>query len=290
MNFASLRLGIFALNFCQMNYLLQASLAAYIVAAIHAWLAFANKRKLVAQVANYALVVGFALHLSALALEAWQNSAIPLFGLRETLSFLALSLVVIYGVMNFRLAVKSLDAFISPLVVLLVFAALWLNSNAAESANNLFGGLNQLWLYLHTTIWVLAYACLLVVFVVSLMYLLQEQELKKKTFGALFHRLPSLSVVNDVATHATFIGFSLLTVGILTGILLSWQKYRSIWHNDPKEILAVLTWILYLFLTIYRISAAWRGRRAAWLGIFGFVLVLLTFFGARMLDSFHAFS
>lgn len=272
-----------------MDYLLQASLAAYIVSAIHAWLAFANKRKLVALVANYALAVGFALHLSAVAVDSWANGTLSIFGLRETLSFLALALVVIYGAVSLRFMVKSLDAFVSPIVVLLVFVALWLNPNGGENANNVLSKLNGMWLFLHPMIWVSAYACLFVTAIAGLMYLLQERELKQKTFGAWFHRLPALSTINEIASHATFIGFSLLTAGILTGILLSWQQDKTIWHNDIKEIFAVLTWILYLFLTIYRVSADWRGRSAAWLGIFGFGLILLTFFGARMLTNFHAF-
>jgi ABC-type uncharacterized transport system permease subunit len=274
-----------------MNYLLQASLAAYIVSAIHAWLAFANKGKLAAAIADYTLLAGFILHLLSFVTEWSQTGAFSMFGLHETLSFLAFSLVVIYGVMKLRSTVKSLAVFLVPTVSVLVFFALLIgtNPNSASQTNNDLSELNWIWLSVHIALWVLGYAFLFVTFVASLMYLVQEKALKEKNFGAWFHQLPPLSTVNEIASQATFIGFSLLTIGILTGILLSWQRDKTIWHNDIKEILALATWFLYLVLTIYRVSADWRGRRAAWLGIFGFGLILLTFFGARMLDSFHAF-
>ena len=130
---------------------------------------------------------------------------------------------------------------------------------------------------------------LFVVFIASIMYLVQEYELKAKKFGAFFHRLPSLSTVNDISTTSTGIGFALLTTGIMTGFLLSSQRDGKIWHNDPKEILALLTWLIYLSLIIYRSTKRCRGHRAAWMGIAGFVFVLCTFIGARLLGSFHVF-
>jgi ABC-type uncharacterized transport system permease subunit len=121
------------------------------------------------------------------------------------------------------------------------------------------------------------------------MYLLQERELKLKTFGAIFHRLPPLTTVNDIATAATTIGLTLLSLGIVTGMIWSSERDGKLWHNDPKEIFAALTWLLYLLLIIYRASARWRGRRAAWLGVAGFALVLCTFLGARLLGGYHDF-
>jgi len=50
-----------------------------------------------------------------------------------------------------------------------------------------------------------------------------------------------------------------------------------------------LTWLLYFTLLLYRSSAKWRGKNAAWLGVLGFALVLCTFFGTRLLGGYHVF-
>ena len=47
--------------------------------------------------------------------------------------------------------------------------------------------------------------------------------------------------------------------------------------NDPKILLAVLTWAIYSFAVLARRTMGWTGRRAAWLSALGFAMVLLNF-------------
>ncbi len=271
-----------------MKSLLLAVLAAYVVAAIHAVLAFVNKRRTLQRVCEWSVAAGFALHTAALIADWAIDGHYPLLYLRETLSFLAWTLVASYGLVLYRYRASALGTFILPLVSLLTFVAILIRSSSRGDSQETI--LSTTWLFpVHTTLLLFAYAAFFVVFVASVMYLIQERELKLKTFGAIFHRLPSLSTVNEIATSAAAIGLTLLTVGIATGMLWGSSRDGRVWHNDPKEIFAGLTWLLYLFLILYRASASWRGRRAAWMGVAGFVLVLCTFFGARLMGGYHVF-
>jgi cytochrome c-type biogenesis protein CcsB len=264
-------------------------LSAYVVAAIHSILAFVNKRRTLERISLFALAGGFLLHTIALLADWFEEGHYPLFGLRETLSFLGWTLAATYGVILYRYRTTALGSFTLPLIALLVFVA----SVARDTSTQVSGavtGNGAAWLFpVHTTLLVFAYAAFFLVFVASIMYLLQERELKLKTFGAIFHRLPSLTTINDIATTTAGVGLTLLTLGILTGMAWSSSRDGRLWHNDPKEIFAALTWLLYLALILYRATANWRGRRAAWLGVVGFVLVLCTFFGARMMGGYHVF-
>jgi ABC-type transport system involved in cytochrome c biogenesis permease subunit len=276
------------LAFLAMRSLLLAVLAAYVVAAIHAVLAFINKRRALQRVSEWAMAAGFLLHTAALAADWIIDGHYPLFYLRETLSFLAWTLVASYSLILYRYRARPLGTFILPLVSLLVFVAT-ITRSATENAANAVT-VRDTWLFpVHTTLLFFAYAAFFVVFVASVMYLLQERELKLKTFGAIFHRLPSLTTVNEIATSSTAIGLTLLTVGIATGMIWASSRDGRLWHNDPKEIFAALTWLLYVSLIVYRSTASWRGRRAAWIGVAGFALVLCTFFGARMMGGYHVF-
>lgn len=269
-----------------MRSLLLAVLAAYLIAAIHSILAFVNKRRSLQRVAQWSMAVGFVLHLATLIDDWAVDGHYPLFGLRETLSFLAWALVGGYALVLYRYRAQAVGAFAMPLTCILMFAALLMNPDATTSA----AAFSTTWLFpIHTTLLVFAYAAFFIVFMASVMYLVQERELKLKTFSAFFHRLPSLSTINEIATHAAAIGLTLLTLGLVTGVFWNWSLHREMWRNDPKEIFAVLTWLLYFVLAIYRSSANWRGRRAAWLGVLGFVLVLCTFFAAPLLGSYHVF-
>jgi ABC-type uncharacterized transport system permease subunit len=269
-----------------MKSLLLAVLAAYLIAAIHSILAFVNKRRSVQRVAEWSMVVGFILHTTALLADWVIDGHYPLFFLRETLSFLAWAVVAVYGVIFFRYRARALAVFTMPLVSVLTFIALLIKSGS-QDAPAVF---STTWLFpIHTTLLIFAYAAFFIVFIASVMYLLQERELKLKTFGAIFHRLPSLSTVNQLATTSAIFGLTLLTLGIATGMLWSSSRDGRIWHNDPKEIFALLTWLLYFVLLVYRSSRSWRGRNAAWLGVVGFALVLCTFFGTRLLGGYHVF-
>jgi ABC-type uncharacterized transport system permease subunit len=269
-----------------MKPLLLSVFAVYFVAASHSVLAFVNKRRSLQRVSDWSVILGFGLHTAALIVDWAVDGRYPLLSLRETLSFLAWTIVAAYGVVLYRYGAPALGAVALPLVSVLTLIPIFIRPGA--SASDQITGAT--WLFpVHTTLLLFAYSAFFVVFVASVMYLLQERELKLKTFSAIFHRLPSLTTVNDIATAAAALGLTLLTLGIATGMLWSAARVGRLWRNDPKEILAALTWLLYLGLIVYRSTARWRGRQAAWLGVAGFVLVLCTFFGARLMSSYHVF-
>ena len=269
-----------------MRSLLLAVLATYVVSAIHSVLAFVNKRRALQRVSDWAMVIGFVLHTTALAVDWFVDGHYPLSSFPETLSFLAWTMVGGYSLVRYRYGAHALGTFTLPEVSFLVFLSLLIGSPVSTEQLDL----SSTWLFpVHTTLLIFAYAAFFVVFVASAMYLFQERALKLKAFSAIFHRLPSLTTLNEIATSGTAIGLTLLTVGIASGMLWSSSRYGVIWHNDPKEIFAVLTWLLYLLLIVYRSTAHWRGRSAAWLGVAGFVLVLFTFLGARWMGTYHVF-
>jgi ABC-type transport system involved in cytochrome c biogenesis permease subunit len=271
-----------------MRSLLLAVLAAYVVSAIHAVLAFLNKRRALQRVSEWAMAAGFVLHTAALIADWAIDGHYPLFYLRETLSFLAWTLVASYALVLYRYRARPLGSVTLPIVCILIFAAVVTRSPSPDRAEATT--LSATWLFpVHTTLLIFAYAAFFVVFLASIMYLLQERELKLKTFGAIFHRLPSLTTVNEIATSSAAIGLTLLTVGIATGMVWSSSRDGRLWHNDPKEIFAALTWLLYVLLILHRSTASWRGRPAAWMGVVGFALVLLTFFATRFMGGYHDF-
>ena len=131
----------------------------------------------------------------------------------ETLSFLAWTLVASYALVLYRYGARPLGVVTMPLVSLLIFVAVITRSATPDRAEA--SSLAASWLFpVHTTLLLFAYGAFFVVFLASIMYLLQERELKLKTFSAIFHRLPSLTTVNEIATSSAAIGLTLLTVGI----------------------------------------------------------------------------
>jgi ABC-type uncharacterized transport system permease subunit len=55
-------------------------------------------------------------------------------------------------------------------------------------------------------------------------------------------------------------------------------------------MLSFFTWLIYLLLIHYRLIAGWRGKKAAYLAIAGFVSVLVTFVGSTYFSGIHTFT
>ncbi|MGH7371709.1 MAG: cytochrome c biogenesis protein CcsA, partial [Candidatus Methylomirabilales bacterium] len=83
--------------------------------------------------------------------------------------------------------------------------------------------------------------------------------------------------------RALLVGFPLLTAGLITGAIQSQAARGQILMWDPTQLLSLVTWVIYAGLLQARLTAGWRGRKAALLAILGFSAVLATFLGVSVL-------
>lgn len=174
-----------------------------------------------------------------------------------------------------------------PLVVLLSCAGIplvWSDFTIAEN-------LQKFWLISHIIPIFFGYASFAVAFIVSIMYLTQERQLKIKVFGALWEHLPPLETLDKVMWKSITLGFPLLTLGLICGTF--WIKTSNVlgetWYLDPKVLFGTATWLIYAALLHLRLGASYHGTKVACLTIAGFVLVLATFLGTFFLGSQHGF-
>jgi cytochrome c-type biogenesis protein CcsB len=109
--------------------------------------------------------------------------------------------------------------------------------------------------------------------------------------GDLERLLPSTDVLDRVTYKTVGIAFPLLTLMIATGAYWANRTWGSYWSWDPKETWALITWLVYAGYLHMRITRGWRGRRAAYFAIFGFAVVMFTFFGVTyLLPGLHAYA
>ena len=134
----------------------------------------------------------------------------------------------------------------------------------------------------------LSYVAFLAAFIAGVLLLVQERQLKQKTMGLLFHRLPALETLDRINFIAISVGFGLLSLGTFFGFLGAGRLWGSWWTGDPKEYATLLLWGSYLVLWLMRLRSTLRGRRVALLSVLGFSLVLFTLMGASWFrPSFH---
>jgi len=102
--------------------------------------------------------------------------------------------------------------------------------------------------------------------------------------------LPTANQLDRITYRTICLAFPLLTLTIATGAYWANQTWGSYWSWDPKETWAAITWLVYALYLHMRITAGWRGRRAAYFAIAGFVVVIFTFFGVTfLLHGLHMF-
>ena len=97
--------------------------------------------------------------------------------------------------------------------------------------------------------------------------------------GPLFHYLPSIGACDRMGYNALLVGFPLLTLAIISGSIWAINVRGSFFQFRPWEIVILITWALFALILELRLTSGWRGRKAAYLSITGFVLVAVAFFG-----------
>ena len=88
------------------------------------------------------------------------------------------------------------------------------------------------------------------------------------------------------------LAFWTLGVGILLGAWWADHSWGRWWAFDPKELWALVTWLVYLVVIHLRIAGLKdRGLTTAWLSVLGFVVMLWTYFGVNLLlPGLHAYA
>ncbi len=267
--------------------LLKATTFFYLAGALlYLYFTFAlNERS--ARLGRMFLLIGVILHGAGFAGRYVVAGYTPVTSLFESLSFFAFAIVGVFLAFELRYNLRVLGAFVAPLAFAFSAFAAFLPG----AVRTLPPALNSFWLPVHVMLLFFGNAVFAVAFGAGIMYLLMERELKTKKMGAIFKRLPSLNVLDDINYRCLTIGFPLLTLGIITGSIWANYAWGSYWSWDPKEVWSLVTWLLYAALLHGRVTVGWRGRKAAILAIVGFCAVLFTFLGVNLLlPGLHTYS
>lgn len=112
------------------------------------------------------------------------------------------------------------------------------------------------------------------------MYLYVQHRLRHKHDLPPLGRLASLESLERLIVRGATLGFVLLTLGLITGVVVLTEgptRLGGNWWFSPKVLLATAAWAIYALLMNVRHTTHFRGARAAWLSIAGLVLLLATF-------------
>ena len=266
--------------------LIELALTFYFAAAIVCVTELFKGTKTTSRVMLSLVVVGFALHTANIILRYVLSGHIPISNLHEASSFFSWCIVLLFFYLEYRYRLGLLGAFIMPVVFVLMLSS----SMLPRKMEPLSPVLQSYWLGIHTVLAFMGDAAFALAFGIGLMYLIQEHFVKSKHIGGLFRKLPNLQTLDEINYRLITIGFPLLTLAIISGALWAENAWGSYWRWDPKEVWSLISWFIYASVLHLRLTAGWRGKRAAILSIIGFFAVLFTFFGVNLLlKGLHSF-
>ena len=166
-----------------------------------------------------------------------------------------------------------------PLAALLLVVA-WAVGGAAEPGDSQFG---DVFLVFHVGLALAGFAGFTIAAALALLYLWQDRRLKRHTPHVLRLRAPSLETLDSLAWRTIGVALPALTLAIGIGFARLGSDGGSL---DATMAVTLLAWVVYAAYLVLRFEAGWRGRRAAYLVLSGFALVVLVRLGLTPFGHF----
>ena len=267
----------------------------YLISMVIFFAFMASRNKTIGIVASSVAYFGFVVQTVAIILR-WKESYTmgvghaPLSNLYESVVFFSWTIILIYGIIEFKYKYRVVGAFVIPFALLgMAWAQLYLDSGIQP----LVPALQSNWLLYHVITCFLGYAAFAVACGISIMYLIKEKTegpTGNSAAGGIIAQFPGIKVLDDLNYKAIMIGFPLLTLGIVTGAAWANYAWGTYWSWDPKETWSLIVWFIYAAFLHARITRGWVGKRAAMLSVIGFAATIFCYLGVNLfLSGLHSY-
>ena len=196
-------------------------------------------------------------------------------GFYNALSLIFWLTVLIYWLANIQHQLHSLQALVLPPAALFAILPAFVQQNhyVAEASSSLF--------VVHIVIAILAYSLFTFAALHALLMLVAERHLHKKSSFIQLPDFPPLMVMENLLFKVIGLGFVLLTITLISGMLFSEQIFGKPMQFSHKTVFSVASWFIYASLLVGRTAYGWRGRKAIHWVLAGFVLLLLAYIGSK---------
>jgi cytochrome c-type biogenesis protein CcsB len=183
--------------------------------------------------------------------------------------------------------------FMAPIVIIMGLAQTVIYTPAGP----LVPALNSYWLAIHVTAMTLASGTFMVGAVLAIVYLFAERHARRvaaglsTSYGEVFRLLPSAERLDQIAYRTVVFAFPIWTFGIMAGAIWADEAWGRYWGWDPTETWAFITWVVYACFLHARVTAGWRGRRAAFIQLVGFACLLFNLLGVSLfITGLHSYA
>ncbi len=255
-----------------LNIIFFAALALYFFACLLEFVGVSFKKDRLLKAAWILFLIGFALHTVYFAARGVKAGRVPLANQFEFAMAFSWGVAALTIVFRTRLKAEWLCVAAMPVSFLILsYAAL-----QPREITELMPALKSTWFVFHIGSAMFSYSAFALAGCAGLRYLLLSR--KGKETDAL-----RLQQMDFMSYRMVALGFLLLTVTILSGAIWAEQAWSAFWTWDPKEVWALITWIIYAVYLHLRLRMKRKGAVMAWFLVIAVPVVFFTFAGVNTL-------
>src|SRR3989344_3914141 len=177
-----------------------------------------------------------------------------------------------------RIPVENLLLLLFPLGALTVLLAQFAPAGTVQIIDEEPG------ILAHILLSILAYGMFTIAVFQSLLLLLQDHQLKHKHPSGLIKNFPPLQTMESLLFGFLWAGWGLLSLSLLSGALFISDLFAQ--HLAHKTILSCFAWVVFAVLLWGRHQLGWRGHKAIRWTLAGFCLLMLAYFGSKLVREF----
>lgn len=127
---------------------------------------------------------------------------------------------------------------------------------------------------------ILAYSVFTIAAVQAILTGIQERRFKHHHPGGIASALPPLQVMERLLFETLWYGQILLTFSLVVGFLFIEDIFAQ--HLVHKTVFSMIAWLIYSIILWGRYRWGWRGMAAVRWTLGGFVMLMLAFFGTKL--------
>lgn len=226
--------------------------------------AFAYASVRTSRAATWGVRFGWLAQTALLIAQAARADGFPWSTWAGSLNLFVWFVVGAYLIWGCRPRFRLLGLTVMPLAVAL-FVVARVGGGTGDGSR---AGYGNVFLILHVGFVLAAFAGFTLAAGLAGLYLWEERRLKRRAADILRLRLPPLALLERLASRTILVSLPLLTIGLVIGIVRQQREGR---HFDALEAVTLMTWLVYGGVLALRPT----GRRAAYLAIGGFALVIV---------------
>jgi cytochrome c-type biogenesis protein CcsB len=239
-------------------------------------------------------VLGAATQVLGIVTRGMAEHRVPWGNMYEFVMAITCAAVIAFLGLSFRFRVYAVGLFLmAPIVLALGLCATVLYT----AAGPLVPALHSYWIWIHVTAMTVAIGSYIVAATFTVLYLVADRRARRQGaspdagFGAVLDRLPGADALDRLSYRTVIFAFPIWTFAVIAGAIWADQAWGRYWGWDPKETWAFITWVVYAGYLHARVTAGWRGRKAAYIQLVGFASLLFNLVGVNLwITGLHSYA